>query len=90
MPIIQLKTVRRGNITTPAINRGAIRYLKGLTDMDLRASICSVTFIEPSSAHIAEPTRPVTIKAVKIGPNSISIDLATIKPVAPASPLSDS
>jgi hypothetical protein len=35
------------------------------------ASICSVTFIVPSSAAIEAPTRPPTTSAVSTGPSSM-------------------
>ena len=35
-----------------------------------RASTCSVTVIEPSSAVMPEPTRPPTMSAVRTGPSS--------------------
>ena len=38
------------------------------------ASICSVTFIEPSSAPIPAPTRPLTINPVMTGPLSLTIE----------------
>jgi len=42
------------------------------------ASICSVTFIEPSSAPIPDPILPVNIKAVITGPISRIKEIATI------------
>ena len=42
----------------------------GLTAMQRRASICSVTFIVPISAVMAAPTRPAMTTPVKIGPSS--------------------
>ena len=37
------------------------------------ASICSVTFIDPSSAPIPDPTFPAQIKAVTNGPSAFTI-----------------
>ena len=45
-----------------------------------RASICWVTTIEPSSAAIPDPTRPVTISAVSTGPSSRTIEMQTRRP----------
>lgn len=89
IPHVQLKTVKRGSIDMPAMKRGATRYRNGLTDIELRASICSVTRIVPNSAQMAAPTLPVTMNAVKTGPNSTSMAFVTISPVALARPLSD-
>src|SRR6266568_8383137 len=38
------------------------------------ASICSVTFIDPSSAPMPAPTRPLTISPVIIGPLSLMME----------------
>jgi len=62
----------------------------GLTPIEAMASICSVTLMLPSSAHVEAPILPVRIKAVRMGPISTSMDLATIMPVTPVSPLSES
>ena len=73
-PIIATKSekmVKIGSITIPAIYRGTARYLTGSSAIVSRASICSVTFIVPSSAAIAAPTRPATTIPVRTGPNSM-------------------
>ena len=44
------------------------RYLNGLVSDTCIASICSVTFIEASSAPIPDPTFPAKINAVMTGP----------------------
>ena len=46
------------------------RYLKGLMAETSMASICSVTFIDPSSAPILDPTFPAQISAVTNGPKA--------------------
>ena len=47
-----------GNIKTQAVTLVNTRYLYGLEAETSIASICSVTFIAPSSAPILEPTLP--------------------------------
>jgi len=48
--------------------RVTTKNLNGLTADTSIASICSVTFMEPSSAPIPEPTFPAQISAVTNGP----------------------
>src|SRR4249920_2735897 len=62
-----------GNIHVIAITRVTTRNLKGLVADTSIASICSVTFIEPNSAPILEPTLPAAIKAVTNGANALII-----------------
>ena len=52
-----------------------------IVGMQRRASICSVTFIVPSSAVMAAPTRPATTTPVRIGPSSrpMAIDMTPPK-----------
>src|SRR5690606_27645467 len=50
--------------------RLTIKNLKGLVPDTSIASICSVTFIELSSAPICEPTFPEAISAVTKGANA--------------------
>src|SRR5690349_19538245 len=59
-----------GTITEVAITRLATKNLNGLVADTSIASICSVTFIEPNSAPILEPTLPAVIKAVTSGANA--------------------
>jgi len=54
--------------------RVATRSLLGSTAEAAIASIWSVTFIEPSSAPMPAPTRPLTTSAVMIGPLSRSTE----------------
>ena len=63
-------STRIGRVTTPAIRRGATRYLNGSVDSVFSASICSVTRIVPISAAIAAPTRPATMRPASTGPSS--------------------
>src|SRR5512142_284280 len=54
------------------------RYLKGFVPDTCIASICSVTFIDASSAPNPEPTFPANINEVMTGPISRIIETATI------------
>ena len=69
-------------MSVPAISRGAIRYLKGLVDKAVRASICSVTRMVPISAAMAAPMRPATIRPASTGASSRVIDSATMDATA--------
>ncbi len=51
--------------------RVAAKYLFGSTPDTAIASICSVTFIDPNSAPMPAPTRPLTTNPVMIGPISL-------------------
>ena len=48
--------------------------------MELRASTCSVTFMVPISAAMADPTRPASISPVMTGPSSRNMPTATTAP----------
>ena len=48
--------------------------------MASRASTCSVTFMVPNSAAMAEPALAATIRAVNTGPSSRVMDRATPAP----------
>ncbi len=50
------------------------------------ASICSVTFIEPSSDAIPEALRPEIISPVSTGPSSLTMESATRLPVMLTAP----
>src|ERR1700733_8973624 len=52
----------------------------GLVPSADRASICSVTRIVPSSAAIAEPTRPASMVAANTGPSSRTIEMLITEP----------
>src|SRR6478735_8018840 len=49
------------------------RYLKGSIAETSIASICSVTFIDPNSALILDPTLPAQISEVTNGPSARTI-----------------
>src|SRR5690606_6778076 len=65
-----------GIINVVANTRVTTRYLNGLVADTSMASICSVTFIDPSSAPILDPTFPAAIKAVTRGPMALTIAIA--------------
>jgi len=69
--------VRSGSIRMQAATRVAARYLKGSTAEASIASICSVTFIDPSSAPMPAPTRPLTTRPVMTGPVSLTMEKTT-------------
>ena len=56
-----------------ASTRVTTKNLKGLIAETSIASICSVTFIEPSSAPICEPTFPAQINDVIKGANAFTM-----------------
>ena len=64
-------------VTVQASTRVHTKYLKGFIAETSIASICSVTFIEPNSAPILEPTFPAQINAVTNEPSArtIAIDI---------------
>ena len=72
--------VSTGTITVPAMTLGTTSLRTGSVPSARSAEICSVTTIDPSSAAMPEPTRPVTISAVSTGPSSLTIDAATSLP----------
>ncbi len=63
---------------TAAIRRGTTRYLNGLVESVVSASICSVTRMVPISAAIAAPTLPATMRAASTGPSSRVSDTTTM------------
>src|SRR5690606_32694140 len=71
-----------------ASTRLTTKNLNGLVPDTSMASICSVTFIEPNSAPICDPTLPDAISAVTSGANAriIAMDInAGSQEVAPNS-----
>jgi phospholipid/cholesterol/gamma-HCH transport system permease protein len=64
-----------------ASTRGVTSFLIGSVPRVLRASICSVTRMDPIWAAIPEPTRPATISPASTGPSSRIIDPATRRPM---------
>ncbi len=72
---------RSGREITTAQILGATSLRIGSAPIERMASTCSVTFMEPSSAVIPEPTRPPTINAVRTGPSSRTSAMPTISPM---------
>ena len=66
-----------GNIDVVANTRVTTKYLNGLMAETSIASICSVTFMEPSSAPMFDPTLPAAIKAVTKGAKARIMAIAT-------------
>lgn len=64
---------RTGMASVVAHTRVTTKYLNGFIAETSMASICSVTFMEPSSAPMLEPTLPAHISAVTSGPNALMI-----------------
>ena len=77
IPTVSLRIVSTRIITLAAIRRGVTSFLIGSVPSVLRASICSVTRIEPICAAIPDPTRPATRIAASTGPSSRLIDPVT-------------
>ena len=69
-----------GIIIMAAKNLGIAKYLTGLIAIVSSASICSVTFIVPSSAAIEAPTLPAITIPVRTGPSSVIIALLVAAP----------
>ena len=68
MPTAFEMIVSSGTMNTPASTRGTASLRTGSVPSARSALICSVTIIDPSSAAMPDPTRPVTISAVSTGP----------------------
>ncbi len=73
-------------MTQLAITRGVTSFLVGSTPMARMASICSVTFMEPSSLAMPLELRPATIRPVSTGPSSRTMDSDTSFPVSESEP----
>jgi hypothetical protein len=71
---------------TPAQKRGATTRAMGLTAIISMAASCSVAFIKPISAVIADPARLANSSAATTGPSSRTRDKATITPRDSAAP----
>ncbi len=78
--IVSAKITNKGSIIIDAKKRGIAKYLIGLIAIVSSASICSVTFIVPSSAAIDAPTLPAITIPVNTGPNSVMIALLVEAP----------
>ena len=72
-PTKALYMTKTGIINVLAITRVITKNLKGLIADTSMASICSVTFIDPSSAPNRELTLPAQINAVIDGANALMI-----------------
>ena len=70
--------ISNGIIKVVAVILVTTRNLKGLVAETSIASICSETFIEPSSAPIPEPIFPAQIKPVMTGPISRTMEMDII------------
>src|ERR1041384_2799731 len=81
IPSTSASTVNKGRLTSKAKTRGHTSFRIGSVPSARIASICCDTTIDPSSAEIAEPTRPVTINAHDTGPSSRTKETATRYPV---------
>jgi hypothetical protein len=79
-PSTSAMTVSSGNTSSAAITRGTMRRLMKFTPSVRSASICSVTFMEPSSAVIPDATLPPTRIAVSTGPSSRRMASAEMGP----------
>ena len=72
MPAAFITVVRTGSAITQATMRVTTRYLNESTAVASRASICSVTFIAPSSAPMPAPIRPERSRPAVSGPVSLT------------------
>ena len=77
MPVRFITDVRIGSAITHATTRVTTRYLKESTATASRASICSVTFIAPSSAPMPAPMRPERSRPAVSGPVSRTSAMAS-------------
>ena len=78
--------VSTGAMNSPASIRGTTSFRMGSVPSARSALIWSVTTIEPSSAAMPEPMRPVSMSAVSTGPSSITIDALTRRPTSGRAP----
>ena len=79
-----------GIVSVVAKTRVVTRYLNGLMADTSIASICSVTFMEASSAPIPDPILPAHIRAVITGPISRTMAMPTMEGIHDAAPNSTS
>ena len=86
MPTKSEMTVSTGAMKMPASTRGTTSLRIGSVPSARSALIWSVTTIEPSSAAMPDPTRPVSISAVSTGPSSLIIDALTSRPTTGRAP----
>ena len=76
-PRMSATTTSSGSASSPPSRRGVTRYFIGLVESVVSASIWSVTRMVPSSAAMAAPTRPATIRPASTGPSSRVMDSTT-------------
>ena len=74
--------LRKNSMNTVATTRGVTSFLAGSVPSARMASICSVTFMEPSSLAMPLALRPATINPVSTGPSSRTIESETSWPVS--------
>ncbi len=77
---MSVTTARSGMEIRIALRRGVMSRLMMSVPSTCMASICSVTIMVPSSAVMAEPTRPATMREERTGPSSFIMVTATIPP----------
>lgn len=80
MPSTSPRMVSAGIMTRAATSFGTTSFFTGSAPIERKASICSVTFIVPSSAVMPAPIRPPTMSATSTGPSSRTSDLETTVP----------
>ena len=73
--------MRTGSITSVAASLGTTSFFTGSEAIARSASICSVTFIVPSSAVMPAPMRPPTMSATSTGASSRTSDFDTTVPM---------
>ena len=79
-------TTTAGSMNAAATMRGTTRYFTGSVAMVSIASSCSVTFIVPISAAMAEPARPATMIEASTGTSSRVMPSATAKATSSVAP----
>src|ERR1035437_4365570 len=77
-PTASAKITKTGSINVEENTLVTTRYLNGFVQETCIALICSVTFIDASSAPMPDPTFPAQIKAVITGPISRIMETPTI------------
>ena len=78
--------VRKKSMKTVAKRRGVTSLRTGSVPRARMASICSVTFMEPISEAMPEALRPETMRPVRTGPSSLTMERATRLPVMLTAP----
>ncbi len=77
VPIASEMMVRKKSMATVETMRGVHSLRTGSVPSARMASICSVTFIDPSSLAMPEALRPETIRLVSTGPSSFTMESET-------------